>query len=102
MTRTTSTLTDVEAATLARRRRILVRGSAVGFAVMVAAWFVGLRTAAVSTFALPVAFVLLLRTYMRCPRCNERVVGAYFSRALGGRRTLACPHCDANLDALLK
>ncbi|MCU0674425.1 MAG: hypothetical protein MUE69_16740 [Myxococcota bacterium] len=98
----TSALTDVEAATLAHRRRVLVRGSAVGFAVMVAAWFIGLRTAAVSTFALPVAFALLLRTYMRCPRCNERVVATYFSRALAGRRTLACPCCDANLDALMK
>jgi hypothetical protein len=102
MTRTTSALTEVEAATLAHQRRILVRGSAVGLAVMVAAWFVGPRTTAVTTFALPVAFVLVLGTYMRVSAVQRTVRGAPTSRGGSGAHAVVrrCPHCGASLNEI--
>lgn len=94
-------LTPDETTRLQRRRRGATRGSVLGLIVMVTSWFVGLRTAEVVTLTLPLFIVLLLRHYLRCPRCDRGVASVYLLRALEAQRTMSCPTCNADLRAFL-
>jgi hypothetical protein len=94
-------LTPEETSRLQRRRRGATRGSVLGLIVMITSWFVGLRTAELVTLALPLCVALLLRHYLRCPRCDRGVASVNLLRALEAQRCMSCPTCNADLRAFL-